>query len=387
MLHIQDYWHFISEQEKLRLDPKQLPQKSDQLGKGGSFETGLYGNKTKEEYFKILKAKDPKTIKRVRLIFPSHNWEVIALKLVKTLGVVTGVFTNIETATRFINGLVSKGVTADELVIGSHGRYGELLAPKQGESYPFDNSFLKSFKPLVHRGTKVFFTACNGADYLDSLKDASEKLGVPVYGSAGIYNYITNASEKGFYICFPAKFETGKEKSISAVYFDSETNNCRITWKEGDSQGVTGEKVRVTLDPSIFGIKLAPITIDTQPVDIDNTRTSLMRGENMVMRVEVDLIQDIESAMSASSAIYDKFNAKLNKMPGNDEWDKKAALSKSLFDNFNKGLVKIEISKASNWVNIKTLKDVTFYKEIDNQYLLNHGLCKRYDNPPVSWLD
>jgi hypothetical protein len=387
MLHIQDYWHFISEQEKFSLDPKQLPQKSDRLGKGGSFETSLYGNKTKEEYFKILKAKDPKTIKRIRLIFPGNNWEVIALKLVKTLGVVTGVFTNIETANRFINGLVSKGVTADELVIGSHGQYGQLLSPKQGDSYYFDNSFLKSFKPLVHKGTKVFFTACHGADYLDSLKDASEKLGVPVYGSAGIYNYITNASEKGFYLCFPAKFETGKEKSISAVYLDSETNGYRITWKEGDTQGVTGEKVRVTLDPSIFGIKLAPITIGTQPINIETARTSEVRAANSVMRVDVDLLQELEKSMYTDPAIYAKFKAKLNRMPGNDKWDKQVALQKSLIDNFNKGLVKIEISKASNWVNIKTLKDVTFYKEIDNQYLLNHGLCKRYDNPPVSWLD
>lgn len=387
MLHIQDYWHFISEQEKLRLDPKQLPQKSDQLGKGGSFETGLYGNKTKEEYFKILKAKDPKTIKRVRLIFPSNNWEVFALKLVKTLGVVTGVFTNIETATRFINGLVSKGVTADELVIGSHGQAGELLMPKQGAVYHFDNSFLSSFKPLVHKGTKVFFTACNGADYLDSLKDASEKLGVPVYGSAGIYNYITNASEKGFYLCFPAKFETGKEKSISAVYYDSETGGCRITWKEGDTQGVTGEKVRVTLDPSIFGIKLAPITIGTDPRVVDTIRTSNVRGAVDVMRIEVSILTEIERAMSSDPKIYSKFTVKRDQMPGADKWDKLIALSKYLMDQVNKGLGKIEISAGGQWKNINSLTSVTFNKEIDNQYLLGHGLCKRYDNPPVSWLD
>jgi hypothetical protein len=384
MLHIQDYWHFISEQEKFSLDPKQLPQKSDRLGKGGSFETSLYGNKTREEYFKILKAKDPKTIKRIRLIFPGSNWEVAALQLVKTLGVVTGVFTNIETATRFINGLVSKGVKADELVIGSHGQAGELLIPQQGATYHFDNSFLSSFKPLVHKGTKVFFTACHGADYLDSLKDASEKLGVPVYGSAGIYNYVTNASEKGFYICFPGKFETAKEKSIAPVWYSE--GSLRVTWKE-EKGGVTGEKVKITLDPSLFGVKISPIMIGTDPSVVDTIRTSNVRGAMDVMRIEVSLLKEIERAMSSDPKVYSKFTTKRDQMPGADKWDKQIALAKYLMDQFNKGLSKIEISAGGQWKNINSLTSVTFNKEIDNQYLLGHGLCKRYDNPPVSWLD
>ena len=61
---------------------------------------------------------------------------------------------------------------------------------------------LNEAKPLISTNTKVFFTACFGADFLKRLTDASKQLGgVGVYGSAGVYNYLTNQSEKGFYYC------------------------------------------------------------------------------------------------------------------------------------------------------------------------------------------
>ena len=393
MVHIIEYHLFLNEQAQVKreLDPKQLPQKSDRLGKGGSFETSLYGNVTKDEYFKILKAKDPKAIKRVRLVFPSSDWEVLALKLIKTLGVITGVFTDITTAIKFINGLVSKGVTVDELVIGSHGTVGTLLIPKQGARYAFDNSFLTSFKPLVHQGTKVFFTACHGADYLDTLKDASEKLGVKVYGSAGIYNYVTNSSEKGFYMCYPNKFETKKDWVLEPVQYRGKDDTMIITWKE-ENGGVTGDRVKITLDQSLFGVQVDPIILFTSPVQAATSSTSSVRESFEVMHIEFKLLRAIEmnSAIDrkyTDPTYYPKFTAKLNQMPGKDKWEKSTALSRYLFTQYTNGMVKIEITNGGQWKDIKSLPKITFNKSIDNKYLLNNGLCKRYDNPPVSWLD
>lgn len=379
MLHIKKYSSFLNEQSTIKLDPKQMPQKSDRLGKGGSFETSMYGNLAKDEYFKLLKSKKPEEIKKVRLIFPSSGWEVEALKLIKSIGLVTGVFTNLDTAKKFILGLVSKGVKADELVIGSHGTTGALLMPKEGKSYHFDNSFLESFKPLVHKGTKVFFTACHGADYLDSLKDASEKIGVPVYGSAGIYDYLQNDSEKGFYVCFPGKVKLANDVGIKAYSLDSEYAQLEVRF---GADSWSSSNFMIEIDPSIFGETISPIgPFHVSPDNLAQDKVSQVRSGKEYLVAGINLRDEIEEALNDRGK-YNLIEKKIAGLPGNDKYSKRV---KYISEAFKKGLIRCLIVSDRSKLNVTQLPDVIYHKEITNKSLLAGGYCRRYESSPVNW--
>jgi len=152
----------------------------------------------------IMLSEEKEPIRRLRLTFPKEGIETFATKVLSGLNVINGSFTSSDEAVERIEQYKKKypGVILDELVIGSHGGGQELFMSQDGEQPEAITKILDEAKPLIDSNTKVFFTACYGADYLKRLTDASKQLGgVGVYGSAGIYNYITNKSEKGFYYC------------------------------------------------------------------------------------------------------------------------------------------------------------------------------------------
>ena len=143
-----------------------------------------------------------KKTKSLYLTFPKQGWETIGGYLMKSLGIVTGVFTSVDGA---IAAVRKKRKNIDpplkELVIGSHGNGQYLLMGGGKDGYPVDN-LLREVSDLVGPDTTVFFTACYGGDFLMNLCHASAILGGhEVHGSAGIYNYISNTSQKGFYSC------------------------------------------------------------------------------------------------------------------------------------------------------------------------------------------
>jgi len=140
--------------------------------------------------------------KKIRLIFPKeNNWEIETVKLFKRLGVITTFFKSVPQAIATVNALTTKGVKATELIIGSHGD-GDLLVIPADRNYRFNDNFMAALKNIVTPQTKVFFTACHGADHLYTLVTAANQLGVNgVYGASGIYNPATNTAEKGFYYC------------------------------------------------------------------------------------------------------------------------------------------------------------------------------------------
>jgi len=140
--------------------------------------------------------------KGLYLTFPKSGWETVGGYLMKALGIVTGVFTSVDGAIAAVNKKrkhIEPPLT--ELVIGSHGNGQHLLMRQGSEALPVDK-LLYSVKDLVGPSTTVFFTACYGADFLFQLCEASSVLGGhEVYGAAGVYNYVTNKAQKGFYSC------------------------------------------------------------------------------------------------------------------------------------------------------------------------------------------
>jgi hypothetical protein len=114
------------------------------------------------------------------------------------------------------------------------------MGDKPNEFY-FNNSFLDSFKNIIEPNATVFFTACHGADYLSMLKDASERLGVPCYGSKGTFVPGLNTSAEGFYGCVPEP------------KFESDNYGTRDEVNQGDNKQLLDNKM-------CFPIKSCPIS-------------------------------------------------------------------------------------------------------------------------------
>jgi len=160
-------------------------------------------NEEISRHHQLMLSEANQKIRGLYLTFPKAGWETIGAKLMKLFGVVSGVFKSSGDAIDKIRNVKNKtSETLDEFVVGSHGGGQELFMSQKGEQPDALVKILNEAKPLINSSTKVFFTACFGADFLKRLTDASKQLGgVGVYGSAGVYNYLTNQSEKGFYYC------------------------------------------------------------------------------------------------------------------------------------------------------------------------------------------
>jgi len=162
-----------------------------------------------QRILEIMLSEEKEPIRRLRLTFPKEGIETFATKVLSGLNVINGSFTSSDEAVQRIEEYKKKypGVILDELVIGSHGVGSELFMSQKGEQPTALINILEAAKPIIDGNTKIFFTACYGADYLKRLTDASNQLGgVGVYGAGGFYNYITGqsqteSSDKEFYYC------------------------------------------------------------------------------------------------------------------------------------------------------------------------------------------
>jgi hypothetical protein len=316
-------------------------------------------------------------IKKVRLIFPQSNWEMNAVNSMKSLGIVTGVYESLGDAIKYCKTLSSKGVKADEFVIGSHGKAGNLLMTKTSEyGYHFDTSFLSSFKPLISQNTKVFFTACHGADYLLLLKNAADELGVTTYGSQGIYNYVTNESEKGFYWCSTKptrKFDITHGDTLPT--YSNYYNSFADIWIPNLDKNEID--VIVTIDPKLFGINFSPkklhLTSDKgyKVVDYDKN------GQP---------IEAYSFNLDTSNLIDEKkYNELSNKGIKGSLYD---YFSKTIFNNVKNGRVKIEFITKNGLINLTSLKPlkVKNKNDVTNDYLLKNKICGKMSSSPISWV-
>jgi len=126
---------------------------------------------------------------KVRVGFPSKDWEGWVFEQLKDLGIVNGIFRNLEESKKWWDAYPTSP-KLKHLFIGSHGKAGNIITIKEedggsGHVELFDEKFLGPIKPHVDSNTKVFFTACHGADDLVALKHASEYLGCNCYGCEG----------------------------------------------------------------------------------------------------------------------------------------------------------------------------------------------------------
>lgn len=321
--------------------------------------------------------------KKIRLIFPKADWEIAAVTIFQKLGVVTGVYTSLEEANMYLAELAKKGVKTDELVIGSHGQEGQLLSTRESPyEYHFNNTFLDSFKPIIQPSTKVFFTACHGADDLLGLKDAAEKLGVTVYGSSGVYNYITNSSAKGYYWCSSNAYSADSGKDIAPFEFSEE--NChiyKITLPMSVGEG--NISATMTVKDGVFPVKFTnPINLEISDLESDDLDKSPYGGMKLISRFN---LENLDSSMFRSNSNF--YEAWVNKL-------KAAGITSNGYDfleeyikkEIKRGTIKINISANGKNFDLLSLKPVSDTSRVDNEFLLKNKLCGKMQKAPISWL-
>jgi hypothetical protein len=327
----------------------------------------------------------PTKVKKVSLIFPLQSWEFFVNKIFKALGIVTGIFTSLNDALKFVQTLKSQNVKVDELIIGSHGKTGTLLMTQKdssnivGNPYSFDNSFLEGIRGIIHNRSRVFFTACHGADFLDGLKDAAEKLGTGVYGSAGIYNPVTNQSEKGFYYCSPKQIPQSNS-SINPIQVDKYGYiSLHIKGKYepyGDLPYV------IKFNNSVFGVAVPPINGQTSDNYLLDTNSSPFRKDGEEIFVFDFLFLKLVLDNFIKSGLDKQIMVNLKKMGVNS----KPALINYLTSKINSGEIIFEVKLNNGFVNIKKLEKIRENKQINNKFLLTNKFCTKVDGSPISWL-
>jgi len=333
----------------------------------------------------MIKSITPTRVKKVSLIFPLQSWEFFVNKIFKALGIVTGVYTSLADALKFVQTLKSQNVKVDELIIGSHGKRGALLMTQKDSSnmvsnpYSFDNSFLEGIRGIIHNRSKVFFTACHGADFLDGLKDAAEKLGTGVYGSAGIYNPVTNQSEKGFYYCSPKQIPQSNS-SINPIELD---NKGYISLHIKDKYETFGNlPYSIKFNNSVFGVAVPPINGQTSDSYLLDTNSSPFRKDGEEIFVFDFLFLKLVLDNIVKSGLKDQAMGNLKKMGINS----KQSLINYLTSKINSGEIVFEVKLNNAFINIKKLEKIRENKQINNKFLLTNKFCTKVDGSPISWL-
>jgi hypothetical protein len=354
------------------LSPRQQQQYKDMTKGQKDLSKVYYGSKEKMSPV----GKGSNVVEKVRLIFPKSKWEEVGLFLLKQFKIFTGYFRSLGEALQIVDGMINDGVKTKELVIGSHGGGEQLLMTQSGENFKFDNSFLEKIKQIITPSTKVFFTACHGADDLEMLKDAAEKLGVGAYAASGVYNYVTNKAERGFFYCSANPIDRTIGSKI-----EQPTNPVNEQKKSGEVQirflsQEKPEQVTYTITTNIFG---SPITI-TKPLNFDTKNyggSNLHKGSFLIegwVRLRWDIQEYIGGYTENQDALAKAWYSQSKKTPNMDEY-----LGTQFVDE------KIIISV--NGVNVKSLKPFSLPNAINNAYLLNNGFCAKVSGAPVSWTE
>lgn len=342
---------------------------------------------------------------RVSLIFPKKGWETKAVDLLKKIGVVTGVFKSSVEAIEAIKTFKNKGIKVKELVIGSHGDGKNLLITQKEDksNRKYATDLLKNAKDIITRETKVFFTACYGADYLDNLVDSANKLGVGVYGSRGIYNYITNSAEKGYYYCKPYQIPAPKKLAEPRdVYYSGKLEMEISGFGDKDSLrikfwGPFGRDIELRMEFSVSSFSDLGWKIKTK-----NPLSLILKGK---IRVDEETYstkdaKDIyvyevylnSSDFSYKGGLDDIGFTSLSKLltSKNFEWNSKdqelfgAKLKKAI----EKGSVKlilgdIDLSKERPKIKGYYINEIKFD---NNEHLIKCGACKKVNDAPISWV-
>jgi hypothetical protein len=391
-------YSIVKEQQSKVPSLSQVPQiTSDYLGKGGGFErANKIGGGNLEKQIQSLKKIPPSKIKKVALVFPNKVWyEEFGTAIMNALGVISGWFRSLPEAIGYVNQLEKEGVKTDQLIIGSHGAGQELLITQQEGQFKFNNRFLSDIKNIIHSNTTVFFTACQGADHLFMLKNAAEILGVGAYGAQGVYNFITQSADKGFYWCSAKPIDVNltqkNQEKLSPLSWNKNGNGgleIRIPFpglpklKKGYGN-VTG-----TLSfqgNKVFGLSVPPINFTSKLGGFGMSDDLLKSGALEYLKYTIkpkDLLQNYvdQIAKQQRKNIWEPTAEKMGKQ------GIKIFESKVYEDMLKNNTMSISLNLPEGQTNVKSLKEFGLYKSPTNDFLLESGYCKKVNQAPVNWV-
>ena len=315
--------------------------------------------------------------KKLRLIFPKNKFELNLVSTFKVLfGIITGAFTSVSSAMKIVDKLHKDGVVVDELVIGSHGNGKTLLMAMEGTQYNFNTEFLQKLKNIIHPGTKIFFTACYGADQLEQIKTAAEQLSVGVYAVAGVYIPVLNIAQKGFYWASPKKINKSTQTQQPWVL----KNNDLIIYTQRTSTKTDQIPITIDINSKLTGgykLGLISTVVDTTEYnEINSEFRNSYNQKNSIQKTDElnlkDLWNDkIENIIRTNDNLLNnwrKIRENFDKIKWNNE--------------IQSGNVIIKV----NTVDIRTLPLIHKSLNIDNQFLLKYGYCKQVTSSPISWI-
>lgn len=344
---------------------------------------------------------------RISLIFPKEGWEEKAVKVLKKIGVVTGVFKSTEEAINSLKVLKDKGIKAKELVIGSHGDGKTLLITQKEDTFAkkYTPALLDSAKQIIQKDTKVFFTACHGADYLMNLVDSANRLGIGVYGSRGIYNYVTNSSEKGYYYCRPYKIPKPKKVTDPRDEFYSGKLEMKPTGYEKDKDylefqffGPFEKKPEIKIEFKVSSFskigwnikskKDLSFILNSEKIRVDEEDYGTKEGKE---------IYEYTFNLSKSDFLWERslkdigFNSLLDLYGSKDfKWSDSKTKNfgiklKNLIKNGDVTIKIGEINLAEDRSKMRGyhIDELTFD---NNKHLLECGACKKVQDAPISWI-
>lgn len=328
-------------------------------------------------------------IERVALLFPKKSWyEELGSWILNKLGVVSGWFRSLAEALGYVKKLEEKGVITNQLVIGSHGSGGELLITQKDGLFHYNNQFLLDIKKIIDSKTTVFFTACEGADYLEVLKDAAEKLGVGTYGAAGLYNYITQSSEKGFYWCSANPIDQdllkrlGMSENKPLDYLGGKIV-VRVPITVGNASQY--EKTTGTIkfkNNALFGVPMTDINFPLNGISYSYNQFKKTYGGVVY---EFDLWSKFYENFPKNTKDKSDFSDLVTKVQKTKNIDLNSSSAlKQLFDS---NMFSIELNLPSGRVDIKNLKPFNTVESLSNKFLLKNNYCKKVDRPPINWID
>ena len=342
---------------------------------------------------------------RVSLIFPKKGWETKAVNLLKKIGVVTGVFRSSVEAIEAIKTFKNKGIKVKELVIGSHGDGKNLLITQKDDksNRKYATDLLKNAKDIITKETKVFFTACYGADYLFNLVDSANKLGVGVYGSRGIYNYVTNSAEKGYYYCNPYQIPVPKKLAEPRdVYYSGKLEMKISGFGDEDTLkikflGPFGKDIKLKMEFTVssftdLGWKIKnknPLSFILKGKIREDLEDYATKDAKDIYVYEFYLT---DSDFSWKEGLDDIGFSSLSKLLTSKsfEWDTKdrESFGSRLKKAIEKGSVKlilddIDLSKERPKMRGYYINEIKFD---NNEHLIKCGACKKVNDAPISWV-
>lgn len=335
---------------------------------------------------------------KIRLIFPQQGWEFKTLTILKSLGIVTGIFNSIESAIKNIKVLKNKKLKASEIVIGSHGDGKRIIMTQRGDEWEYQSKLIENLKDIVSPNSIVFFTACYGANYLKTLVRTASKLGVGVYSSSGVYNYVSNRADEGFYYCaakHPFIDPKNRLEKRDEVYWGHFIRKISPGNVNIEVHNLTEKsKIELIFDPKAFtrmgfSHKFNVPTVFNVPDEyILNEEEDYHNFEAKQIYVHdftlywVDFIEGNWIFETLKSYLDDGSFKKVKniiKPDGSNFFDVFRTL-------FGENLIRVLV----DGVDIKKFEDIQGYRyyEIEsysNKELLKLGVCKKVPNAPIKW--